>query len=740
MVKVKNPEEIRDLVLSTDYSLKRIFSITAHIDHGKTTTSDYLLKRAGLMRPEDAGVLCATDFDAEEKQRGITIFTHVVLLAFECQGKQYIFQVNDTPGHISFTGEVSRALRGSDGAILLVDALEGVMTQTETNIRLAVGEEMCRPVLFVNKVDRLISELRLQPQDVFARVDKIITQVNGVIEKNQPKEMDWRCDFSKNQVAIGSAKDGWGFTLEILKEQNLTPAKIFEKYKEGDVLWLREHLPLDESLLRMVVQHLPNPHEAMQYRIKRIWPNGDPESVYYKSLKESDPKGPLVGMITKLFINPRNFRATLIGRVFSGTLDAGDTIYLMNMKEKQRLKRLGVQELTDMVDLPAVPAGNLFSLDGFICPSGETFIRGDMAGQEGVPVFEKINYACEPVVSRSIMPVDASELAKLGEVTKKWLMADPSATFHLNKEAGEFVLSGIDPLQIDIITKRINEQVKIKIGEPIIVYRERVTDKSLEYYTKSSNGHNRIKLIMEPLDEPTHKLLRDGEIKQDQDPKEMAKILREKAGWDPKEGRRIWEVFNECLFVDGTHGLQRLDRIKSYATGAFREWVNGGPLCKEPVVGMKCTFTDATVHVDPAHTGYNEIASMMFSGLSLCYLSAKPKLFEPYQHVDVKTPAGTEGGITGILNQHRAKIEALDGEGEYIIIRAELPTAETVDIADEFRSATSGRSFFGYQFAGFRPVPNDKQEEVIMSIRERKKMALEMPSSKSYERFIYKRT
>ncbi len=740
MVKVKNPEEIRDLVLSTDYSLKRIFSITAHIDHGKTTTSDYLLKRAGLMRPEDAGILCATDFDAEEKQRGITIFTHVVLLAFECQGKQYIFQVNDTPGHISFTGEVSRALRGSDGAILLVDALEGVMTQTETNIRLAVGEEMCRPVLFVNKVDRLISELRLPPQDVFARVDKIIGEVNKVIEKNQPKEMDWRCDFSKNQVAIGSAKDGWGFTLEILKEQNLTPAKIFEKYKEGDVLWLREHLPLDESLLRMVVQHLPNPHQAMQYRIKRIWPNGDPESEYYKALKESDPKGPLVGMITKLFINPRNFRATLIGRVFSGTLDAGDTIYLQNMKEKQRIKRLGVQELTDMVDLPAIPAGNLFSLDGFICPSGETFIRGDSAGKEGMPVFEKIQYACEPVVSRSIMPTDPSDLAKLGEVTKKWLMADPSATFHLNKEAGEYVLSGIDPLQIDIITKRINEQVKIKIGEPIIVYRERVTDKSLEYYTKSSNGHNRIKMIMEPLDEAAHKLLRDGEIKQDQDPKEMAKILREKAGWDPKEGRRIWEVYNECMFVDGTHGLQRLDRIKAYATGAFRDWVNGGPLCKEPVVGVKVTFTDATVHVDPAHTGFNEIASMMFSGLSLCYLSAKPKLFEPYQHVDVKTPAGTEGGITGILNQHRAKIEALDGEGEYIIIRAELPTAETVDIADEFRSATSGRSFFGYQFAGFRPVPGDKQEEVIMEIRTRKKMALEMPSSKSYERFIYKRT
>src|SRR4030042_306954 len=183
MVKVKNPEEIRDLVMSTDYSLKRIFSITAHIDHGKTTTSDYLLKRAGLMRPEDAGVLCATDFDQEEKDRGITIFTHVVLRAFECQGKQYIFQVNDTPGHISFTGEVSRALRGSDGAILLVDALEGIMTQTETNIRLSVGTELCKPILYINKADRLISELRIGEKEFYQRVDKIIEGVNRIIQE-----------------------------------------------------------------------------------------------------------------------------------------------------------------------------------------------------------------------------------------------------------------------------------------------------------------------------------------------------------------------------------------------------------------------------------------------------------------------------------------------------------------------------------------------------------------------------
>jgi len=188
MVKVKKPDEIRRMVQSDDYSRKRIFSIVAHIDHGKSTTADFLLKRAGLMREEDAGHLQMTDTDEEEQERGITIFTSVVLLAFEDPREKggstpYIFQINDTPGHLSFTGEVSRALRSSDGCIVLVDALEGMMTQTETNIRLSVGEEWCKPVLFINKVDRLISELRLEPADVYKRVDKIILEVNDIIEE-----------------------------------------------------------------------------------------------------------------------------------------------------------------------------------------------------------------------------------------------------------------------------------------------------------------------------------------------------------------------------------------------------------------------------------------------------------------------------------------------------------------------------------------------------------------------------
>ena len=750
MVKVKNPEEIARLVTSGSYDKKRIFSITAHIDHGKTTATDYLLRRAGLMREEDAGHLQMTDSDDEEQERGITIFTSVVLLAFQDfrkpdDNEPYIFQLNDTPGHISFTGEVSRALRGSDGAIILVDALEGVMTQTETNIRLAVGEEYCKPVLFINKVDRLISELRLSPKDTFERIDKITREVNELIKKVRPEGSNWGVDFAKNSVCLGSAKHGWGVTFEILLEKNLKPQDVFVKYNEGDIEWLRDNLPLDEPMLRMVVDHLPDPVSASKYRIAHLW-GGDLNSELGQSLQKCDSSGPLYGMITKLFLDPRRqYAATLIGRVFSGTFNQTDSIYLLGSRTSNRVKRLGVMEITDLLDIPKIPAGNLFALYGFICPSGETFIHNEMVPKSKeeigkIPTFEKIHYACKAVVSRSIKPQDPHDLGKLGEVVGKWLQADPTAEFRLDKESKEYILSGIDPLQIEILVKRINNQVKIDIGEPIIVYREKINAKSKEYHTKSSNAHNRLLLYVEPLDEKTEELIDEGKITDLQNEKERAQILREEAGWDTKEARRIIDVFKGNVLVNGTSGLQRFDRIKNDLVSAFRNWLSECLIAKEPAMGIKAVFTDAVIHEDPRHTQYAQTASMSYSALSLSMLNADPHLYEPIQRIDVKTPQGTEGGVNIIINRHRGRINNVIPEGEYVRIQGQIPAAEIIGIADEIRSSTQGRAFFGYEFKGFERVPPSLEEDLILDIRKRKGMPQELPNTKSWERFIYKRT
>ena len=738
MVKIKEPDAIKRLILSDDYEHKRIISISAHIDHGKTTTTDYLMRRAGLMSDAAAGQALMTDSDDEEQERGITIFTSVVLLNFKVDDQEYLVQLSDTPGHLSFTGEVSRALRASDGAVILVDALEGMMTQTETNIRLAVGGEACKPVLFINKVDRLINELKLPPNKVSERINIIIAKVNELIKKVAPKEyaLDWRVNFQDGSVAVGSAKTGWAFTSKTFeKNPDINPVVIFEKYNEGDEMWLRENLPLDEALLEMIVKHLPDPKTAQKYKIPRIW-KGDIDSPEGKALLACDPNGPLVGMITKIFIDPKSKRPTLIGRVFSGTIENGQEIRLVNMKQNAKVKRLGVQEITDILDMDKVPAGNLFSVFGFMCPSGESFVAAgsDMQG------FEAIEYVSEPVVSRSIRPIDPQEIAKLGEVVSKWIMADPTARFVHDKESGEYRLDGIDPLQIEILTKRINEQVKIHVSEPIIVYREKMTERGDEFHTKSPNGHNRIRMFLEPLDEKTVELIRKKKVTIDQDARERASILRDEAGWDAKEARKILDIYESCMLVDAMSGVQRFERIFSYLQTTFREFVESGPIAHEPVMGVRVTLTDATVHTDPAHTGYNEVATMVSAGLNMGFLTGRPGLYEPVLNADIKTPTDTQGQVIKVLTGHRGQILTIEGEEDNVTVKGTLPTAETIGIADEFRSATAGRSFFGYEFRGFESLPSNLQEEIILEIRKRKGMPEEMPNLGSWNRWIYKRT
>ncbi len=738
MVRVKNAEEIRDMIKHHPMDLRRVFTIAAHIDHGKTTTSDFLLRRAGLMSDADAGKKVMMDSDEEEQERGITIFTSVVLLNYDYGDKQYLFEINDTPGHISFTGEVSRALRGSDGVILLVDALEGIMTQTETNIRLSIGE-MCKPVLFINKVDRLISELRLAPKDVFSKIDSIISQVNRLIKACAPKELskEWQVSFVNDSVSVGSAKDGWAFNMSTLKRLEIKPQVVFEKYAEDNKDWLKTELPLEDPLLEMVIKHLPNPVEGQKLKIPHIW-SGDLESEVGKSLIECDPNGPLLGMITKIFIDPKSKRPTLIGRVFSGTLRNSDILYLVGKKTKVKIKRLGVMEITDILDVDEVPAGNLFAIYGFICPAGETFVLD--GEQEKITVFEEISYVAEPVVSRTIKPKDPKDIAKLGEVVSKWIMADPTATFRHDEESKTYVLSGIDPLQIEILVTRIREQVEIEVSDPIVVYRELPTTKGIDVHSKSPNGHNRLLIHIEPLDKKAMALFKSGKVNMDQDRRTRAQILQQEAGWEAKVARRIWTISETNVLIDATTGVQRFDNIKQYIIQVFMDFCNGATLAKEPLMGSKYIITDATVHVDPAHTGFTEIFQMALAGYHTTFLTSDPHILEPILMIDIKVPSNYVGNMSKVITQHRGIIQEMTQDGENTLIKGKIPTAETIDLADEIRSNSSGRAFFGYQFLGFEPVPKNLEKELIQSIRERKELPPDIPDISNWDRFMYRRT
>ncbi|HDN82951.1 MAG TPA: GTP-binding protein, partial [Candidatus Altiarchaeales archaeon] len=288
---MNKPERIRNM------------GIVAHIDHGKTTLSDNLLSHAGLISDEMAGKQLALDFREDERERGITINAANVSMVHEYEGKEYLINLIDTPGHVDFGGDVTRAMRAVDGVILVVCAVEGVMPQTKTVLNQAL-KEYVRPVLFINKVDRLINELKLTPEELQKKFLKIITDVNKIISKRQPEGVDWTVKVEEGSVAFGSAYHNWAISVPYMKKTGITFKDIIEHCTQEKHKELAKKAPAYEIILDMAVRHLPSPLEAQKRRIPRIW-TGDIESEVGKAMLNCDPNGKVVAMITNITVFDR---------------------------------------------------------------------------------------------------------------------------------------------------------------------------------------------------------------------------------------------------------------------------------------------------------------------------------------------------------------------------------------------------------------------------------------------------
>src|SRR3989304_4841531 len=271
----------------------RNIGTAAHIDHGKTTLSDSLIAGAGMISQELAGQQLFMDFDEQEQARGITINAAIASMVHEFEGEQYLINLIDTPGHVDFGGDVTRAMRAIDGVIILVDAVEGVMPQTETVIRQALKERV-RPVLFINKVDRLINELKVTKEVMEQRFTKIITEVNARILKLAPEgqSKEWALNVQGGNVAFGSAVHKWAISIPHMQKSKITFKDIYDYCQKGEMKELSKKAPLHQVVLEMVIRHLPNPLSAQKVRVPTIW-KGDPESVAGKSMLAVNEKGPV---------------------------------------------------------------------------------------------------------------------------------------------------------------------------------------------------------------------------------------------------------------------------------------------------------------------------------------------------------------------------------------------------------------------------------------------------------------
>ncbi|MFP3217191.1 elongation factor EF-2 [Acidianus sp.] len=734
MVKYKTTEQV--LSLMKDIERVRNIGIIAHVDHGKTTTSDTLLAAAGIISPKVAGEALALDYLSVEQQRGITVKAANVSLYHEVDGKGYVINLIDTPGHVDFSGRVTRSLRVLDGSIVVVDAVEGVMTQTETVLRQSL-EERVRPILFINKIDRLVKELKLGPQEMMQKLLDIIKSVNDLIDMYaEPEFKDkWMVNPTQGTVVFGSAKDKWGFTLPIAQKKGINMKNVIDAYTSSDknkINELASQVPIHEALLDAVIKFVPNPRDAQKYRIPKIW-KGDMDNDLVKSMLNADPNGPIVMMINDMKVDPH---AGLVatGRVFSGTLRSGEEVWLVNAKSPQKILQVSIYmgQLRELAD--EIPAGNIAAVLGLDkARAGETLVDINYKNLQGS--FESLHYVSEPVVTIAVEPKNPKDLTKMIDALRKLTIEDPNLVVKINEETGEYLLSGMGFLHLEVSLQLLKDNygIEVNTSPPIVVYRESIRAKSQVFEGKSPNKHNKFYISVEPLNEQTIELIANGTIREDMDSKEMAKILRDQADWDYDEAKRIIAVDeNVNLFVDMTSGIQHLREIMDTLLQGFRLAMREGPLAHEPIRGLKVVLHDAVVHEDPAHRGPAQIYPAVRNAIFAGFLTSRPTLLEPLQKLDIRVPIDLVGNVTAVLTRKRGKILNMTQVGNVARILAEIPVADSYELASDLRGATGGRAFWGTEFSRWAPVPDSLLMDVIMKIRERKGLPKQIPKPEDF--------
>ena len=354
--------------------------------------------------------------------------------------QDYLVNLIDTPGHVDFGGDVTRAMRAIDGCIIVICAVEGKMPQTETVVRQALREKV-KPTLFINKVDRLIRELQLSPEELQNRFVKIINEINKLIKSAAPPEFkdSWQVSVTEGSVSFGSAYYNWAINVPYMKKTGITFKEIIEHCLNDTQKELSKKSPLHEILLDMMVTHLPNPLVSQKYRIPQIW-KGDLESTVGKDMLTCNPKGNLGMVVTKIVQDP-HAGEICVGRIFSGTIKTGQEVWIVATKTKRRVQQVGVFMGADRENLEVVPCGNIVAVTGLKeAIAGETICTGE----EPIIPFEAIKHYSEPVVTVAVEPKNTKDLAKLVEVLRQVSKEDPTLVAKINEDSGEYLLSGME--------------------------------------------------------------------------------------------------------------------------------------------------------------------------------------------------------------------------------------------------------------------------------------------------------
>lgn len=696
--------------MATDLRLTRNIGIAAHIDAGKTTTTERILYYTGVNHKigEVHDGAATMDWMEQEQERGITITSAATTCHWSYKDEQYKINIIDTPGHVDFTVEVNRSLRILDGLVFLFSAVDGVEPQSETNWRLADGYNVTR-LGFVNKMDR-------QGADFLKVVGQVREMLGGnavplqlpigaeetfkgVVDLVYNRGMVWNdsdqgMTFTEVPIPDDMKDEVYEWREKMLEAVAEFDDTLMEKFFEDpDGITAEELLvPLRkacvanrivpmlcgsafknkgvQTMLNYVMELLPSPLDKDV--ITGVNPKTEEEVT-----RKPDVKEPFTALAFKIATDPFVGRLCFF-RVYSGRLEAGSYIYNTRTSNKERISRIFQMHANKQNSIPFIEAGDIGAGVGF-----KDIRTGDTLCDEKFPIVLESMKFPEPVIGLAIEPKTQADMDRLGMALGKLAEEDPTFQVRTDSETGQTVISGMGELHLEIIIDRLRREFKVEVnqGAPQVSYKEAITRKVAhrEVYKKQTGGRGKfadIQVEVGPADEGTLESY----------------------------------VFENKV----TGGNIPREFIPAVEKG-FRNAMQNGVLAGYALDKLKVTLLDGSYHnVDSDSLSFELCAQMAYR--EACRQAA-PVLLEPIMKVEVVTPEENMGDVIGDLNRRRGQMQGMDSRGTAQVIRAHVPLSEMFGYVTDLRTITSGRATSTMEFDHYSQCPSGIQEEVIAKVK-----------------------
>jgi elongation factor G len=680
----------------------RNIGIMAHIDAGKTTTTERILFYTGVSRKmgEVHDGTTQMDWMEQEQERGITI----TAASTTCFWREARINIIDTPGHVDFTIEVERSLRVLDGAVAVFCAVGGVEPQSETVWRQADKYRVPR-VAFINKCDRVGADPDRCVREMRERLKAtpVVTQMpnaledgfTGVVDLIAMKFVDWEDD------TVGAAPVTKEIPDDLREAAEAARAEMIEAVSEADDEAMRAYLeerPMSPEFLRAalrratvtgravpvlmgaafrnkgvqplldaVVDYLPSPIDIPAARGKVPHDSGD-------VIRRADDGEPFSALAFKIMNDPFVGSLTYF-RVYSGTVQAGATVYNASKGKRERIGRLLRMHANKREDIKEVTCGNIAAAVGM-----RVTATGDTLCDEKAPVVLEVMDFPAPVIAIAIEPKSQASQDKLGQALAKLAIEDPSFMVKTDPETGQTIISGMGELHLEIIVDRLVREHKIEayVGRPQVAYRETIArDADAEgKYIRQTGGRGQYGHVTLHV--------------------------------EPAQGRGI-------LFEDATAGGQVPREFIPAVERGVRESLARGVMCGYPVIDVAVRLTGGSYHeLDSSEMAFQIAGSM---GATAAAREAGPVLLEPLMQVEVLTPDEFMGEVTGNLASRRGRVSGMEARGSAQAVSAEVPLASMFGYSTDVRSMTQGRATYTMQFSRYAPVPTHVTESIVERMR-----------------------